>query len=295
MAPKVEGAWNLHNLTIDKPLDFFVLFSSVASLLGSPGQSNYAAANTFLDTLAHYRRAQDLPALSINWGPWSEVGLAARQTNGGKRLTFQELKGITPSQGLALLGRLLYQEIAQIGVIPFNMRQWRQYYSTVADSPLLAQQLEQEQMSSARPVNGLMRENLLAAKVPQRRVLLETYLREQAAQVLWLSLSQVDPGIPLSSLGVDSLMALELRNRLERDLGLTLSATLIWNYPTINNLVPYLADQMAIPLADELPSSPVSQEDDVEQIRFLTKLEQISEEEAEALLTKKLERLSKKV
>ncbi|WP_134903006.1 KR domain-containing protein, partial [Paenibacillus polymyxa] len=78
LSPKVNGAWNLHRMTEGRPIDFFILFSSVASVFGSPGQGAYATGNAFLDSLAHYRLSRGLPALSINWGPWSEVGMAAR-------------------------------------------------------------------------------------------------------------------------------------------------------------------------------------------------------------------------
>src|SRR5262249_23185671 len=95
MAPKFEGAWNLHSLTLNRPLAFFVLFSSIASVLGSPGQGPYAAANAFLDALSHHRRALGLPALTINWGPWGDVGMAAR-ANRGRRLTMRGIDAIPP-------------------------------------------------------------------------------------------------------------------------------------------------------------------------------------------------------
>ncbi len=124
LAPKVMGAWNLHMLTADQPLDFFILFSSVAAFLGTPGQANYAAGNAFLDALARYRQAQNLPALSINWGPWSEIGLAAKETVRGERLTQQGLKSISPSQGLDPMSLLMAQEYSNLGVMSLDTGKW---------------------------------------------------------------------------------------------------------------------------------------------------------------------------
>ena len=112
MAPKVGGAWNLHRLTLEDDLDFFVLFSSAASVLGSPGQGNYVAANAFLDALAHHRRALGMPALAINWGAWTEVGLATRSDR-VEHLTRQGIMPFTPEQGLRLMERMLERDLAQ--------------------------------------------------------------------------------------------------------------------------------------------------------------------------------------
>jgi hypothetical protein len=123
-APKVDGTWNLHNLTINLPLDFFVLFSSAVSVLGSPGQGNYAAASSFVDAMAYLRRNLGLPAISINWGPWSEVGLAAEAT---ERLsehnasTQHLIKVIKIYRGLAILEQLLRNN-SQVMVLPFDLR-----------------------------------------------------------------------------------------------------------------------------------------------------------------------------
>lgn len=248
-APKLKGAWNLHTLTQDAPLDFFILFSSVTALLGSPGQGNYVAANAFLDALAHHRRAQGLPGLSIDWGPWAEVGLAAAQSNRGDRLASRGVGLIRPDQGIVALAKLLRQETAQVGVMPFDWQRWLEYVPAVDKTPFFNELRAGKGADRPKPGEGNIRDVMLAAEPGrQRRSLFEAHLRKHVAQVLRLAPARVPLNKPLKTLGFDSLMALELRNRLEASLGLNLSATLIFNYPTIEVLTPYLAEKMDISL-----------------------------------------------
>ena len=128
LRPKVEGAWNLHRLTGHLPLDFFVMFSSMASLFGSPGQSNHSAANAFLDALAHYRRSRGLAALSINWGPWSELGAAA-QLGVHNRLRGSGVGGITTAAGLQALERCLASRAVQLGIVDIDWQLFREQFA----------------------------------------------------------------------------------------------------------------------------------------------------------------------
>ncbi|HZN17328.1 MAG TPA: SDR family NAD(P)-dependent oxidoreductase, partial [Micromonosporaceae bacterium] len=247
--PKADGAWHLHAQTLgsaDAPeLDFFVLFSSVTSVLGSPGQGSYAAANAFLDALAHARRAAGLPALSINWGPWSAVGMAARIEQRGRE-ALRGLRAITPQQGVSVLGMLLGEDTAQVSVVPFNAAEWVAAYPESGRTNQLALL---DARAAEQPAPASVRAALLALEPGRRRrSALEAYVREQVSRVLRLAPSRVGLATPLRNLGFDSLMSLELRNRLEAGLQLSLSASLTWNYPTIEVLVPYLAERMEIPL-----------------------------------------------
>ena len=224
MAPKVDGAWNLHLLTKNKGLDFFVLFSSTAPILGAPGQGNYASANAFLDALAHLRQAQGLPGLSINWGPWSEVGMVAvAHDQDQRRLSDQGMDFISPAQGMQILSKLLHQAAPQMVVLPIDWAKFCKFFPAALEMRLITHLTRGvENPVGEETEYSLTRESLLAATPPERQQLLEIYLRDQVAKVLQLPAGSVDALQPLNKLGFDSLMALELLNRIETDLKITI-------------------------------------------------------------------------
>jgi NAD(P)-dependent dehydrogenase (short-subunit alcohol dehydrogenase family)/acyl carrier protein len=244
MAPKIAGGWNLHQATRDLPLDFFVMFSGAGTLLGSPGQGNYAAANAFLDGLARARCAEGLPAQSIAWGPWSDVGLAARADRGG-RIALRGVRSLTPSDGVEALGRVMRERATQIAVLPLDLRQCLQSYPVLAGSPLF-EVLARGVPDRATPAQATFRHTLSALPPAERHAALEHHLREHAASVLGLPVARIGLREPLNNLGFDSLMTLELRNRIESSLGLKLSATVVWNHPTIKALSEYLERKLEL-------------------------------------------------
>ncbi len=245
MAPKVDGAWNLHLLTQDRVLDFFVLFSSTASLIGPPGQGNYAAANAFLDALAHRRQAQGLPALSINWGPWAEVGMAAALgSRDQRRLSDQGMSFIPPAQGMQVLAQLLHQAPPQVGVLPIDWAKYCRFHSTALESPFLTDFMGgAESPADADTRQKLTLQAVLDADPSERQQLVETSLREMVARVLRLPVASVDVQQPLNNLGLDSLMALELFNRIERTFSKTIRLGTTLQAPTVEQLVNILLNQ----------------------------------------------------
>jgi acyl transferase domain-containing protein len=296
MAPKVEGSWNLHALTKGMPLDFFVLFSSAASLLGSPGQGNYAAANAFLDGLAHYRRLQGLPALSINWGPWAEVGVAAALgSDGERRWTSLGLRLISPDQGTQALEQALRQDSVQVGVLAVNWTKFVESFpgrQTPAFFSDLARQSGHSTYGNAEPApqNDLLR-RLTEAAAGERQELLVAHIRAQAIRVLGLSSSHpLNPRQPLNELGLDSLMAGDLRNALAIAVKRPLPATLLFNYPTLEALSGYLGHILSLGSPAE---SGADSQKEAELTKTAAKIEQLSEDEAEALLAEKLAAMSR--
>jgi acyl carrier protein len=288
---KIAGAWNLHVLTRGQPLDFFVMYSSASSMLGSPGQGNYAAANAFLDVLAHYRRAEGLPALSINWGPWADVGLAAAQANRGERLALTGVGSIAPAQGMEILGHLLRGRRTQVGVLPLNLRQWRQSNPQLAETPLLSEILQHEGEPEEAPTRSNdMLASLVAAAPSERLALLEAHLQEQMSRVVRLPAAQIEPLTSFKNLGLDSLMALELRNRLEASLGLTLPVTMVFGYPTVTALAAHLMTRLQIPVAVGPESPPLTQPAaQPPQAPALERISQLSDEEVDRLFAARMQ------
>jgi epothilone polyketide synthase D len=253
MAGKAGGALALDMHVAELDLDFLVYYSSAAGILGNPGQGNYAAANTVLDALASSQRARDIPAISIDWGPWSEVGLAAAEDVRGARIAAQGLKPVSPAEGAELLVRVLQKDPAQVAAMRFDAEQWRQSHPAAANSRLLANLTEGS--AGMRQDRGDFVAMLRSLSGGDSRAALITWLREQVAAVLRMEVSRIPEDKPLRSLGLDSLMALELRNRLERNLRVKLSATMVWNYPTLLALAAHLETR----LVAEPPAAPKSQ------------------------------------
>jgi acyl transferase domain-containing protein/acyl carrier protein len=302
MAPKVAGSWNLHVATRERTLDFFVLFSGAGTLLGSPGQGNYAAANAFLDALAQARHAEGLPAQSIAWGPWSDVGLAATAARGG-RLALSGVGSLAPREALAALERVMKDPAPQLAVVPLDLKACFEAFPALANSPFLstlARDAGEASVASTPKGDAPFRRTLLDAPDARRPTLIETHLREQAARVLGLAPGRIDPRKPLGSLGFDSLMTLELRNRLEASLGLKLSATVVWNHPTIAALSEHLLRRIDIDTATPPPppSAPPDRPDERPApdatADAVAVVEALTEEQAAAALAEKLTALDQR-
>jgi acyl transferase domain-containing protein/acyl-CoA synthetase (AMP-forming)/AMP-acid ligase II/acyl carrier protein len=244
MAPKVQGAWNMHRLTLDAKLDFFVLFSSAASVLGLPGAANYGAANAFLDALAWHRRGEGRPALSINWGPWAGLGFFTRSEL-NRHFTDYGVAAVPAPDCLRALSSLLRRTATQATVLDIDWERW----CTGKRRPLLQDLRHTPETSpvdrTARgPGDGLY-DALQNTAPQQRRQLLETYLRDLTATKLGLSPSSLNIETPLSQLGVDSLITLELRIQIEHDLGIVVPVARLMDGPTVAGVSGWLTEQLA--------------------------------------------------
>jgi myxalamid-type polyketide synthase MxaB len=241
--PKVIGAWNLHLITADEPLEFFVLFSAAASLFGGVGVGNYVAANAFVDALAHHRKLRGLPGVSINWGPWAGTGMA-EAVDDTRRAQWAAwgLDVLNPETALAAMDYILeVHPDSQIGVFQADWTKVRALSEQTGQPAFLARVLRTE--TSPRPGRDHnFRQQLEAARPLDRRALLTSHVRSLVARVLGLNNGDsLNPRQGLFEAGMDSLASMELRNELQASLGCTLSSTLVFMYPNVESLVNHLA------------------------------------------------------
>ena len=259
LSPKLAGAWNLHTLTQTCELDFFILFSSAAALLGSPGQANHATANAFLDGLARYRHQLGLPALSLNWGAWSSVGSALKYQQQGTLEHFPGVDTISPEDGITQLEKVLTVAVPQVGVVPIN---WSQFLTqpAVKNQTVFKSHVSQlsklPHTSSRVAATASILTDLAAAEGDKKQPLLDSYVCDQICQTLGFSPNELNRDMGFFDLGMDSLTALELKNSLQTDLGLSLPSTLAFDYPTVDALIAYLATQLIDEAATEISTEP---------------------------------------
>nr|WP_239161060.1 type I polyketide synthase [Virgisporangium ochraceum] len=255
LRPKVDAALNLHELTADLPLAAFVLFSSAAGTFGRPGQANYAAANAFLDALAQHRRAAGLPAVSLGWGLWAEdSGMTGALADGDReRMSRAGAVALSSEEGLALFDTALGLDAPTLVPIKLDLAGLR---AQVGDGPVPPLLRGLIRVATRRgPAPGAAEASALAQRLrgldeaERERVLLEVVRTHAAAVLGHAGPNAVEPDRGLLELGIDSLTAVELRNRLAAVTGLRLPATLIFDYPSANKLAGYLAGALE---ADEV-------------------------------------------
>ncbi len=246
LRPKILGAWHLHRATLERDLDLFVLFSSRVGVMGNPGQANHAMANAFLDQLAGHRRALGLPGQAIAWGAWSEIGEAAEQKD---RIESQRAalggRWFTPQQGLRALDRLARQDGTHAVVMAMD---WSVFEEAAESRPPLLEDLvstAQEATEEPRDSSDGILARLQNTPSAERENTLVSFLQQEVQSVLRLS-SAPAPSVGFFDLGMDSLMAVELRNRLNRALAGTYTApnTLVFDYPDIGSLAAHLMDEV---------------------------------------------------
>ena len=242
LEPKTTGAWHLHELTRDLDLDLFVLFSSAASLVGTAGQASYAAANAYLDGLADLRRKDGLPVTTINWGPWEGTGMT-RDERAADRLRRQGLRAIPPDEAGALLDRILRRDVHRVGVIPTT--------EPAADS-MLARYLapdpggERAPRAIPRSIPPLSKAEARALPAEKLRAHIEGYVTDAICGIVEVDPGSVDPGQTWRSLGVDSLMAVELRNRIEAGLHVSVPVETLQSATAISQTIDSLLEGLKL-------------------------------------------------
>jgi acyl carrier protein len=241
IAPKALGAWLLHEGTRDIALDCFVMFSSISSIFGNPAQGNYAAANAFLDSLAHHRQALGLPALTINWGVLGGEGYVARNERVAEFLAKQGISELSPGEVLAIVESSLRAGSAQVAAIRVDWAKWKTFFRGMQGNPLLERIFAAVKDQDSAGVVSDWRNKIESAAPAEKETVIAHAVREVVGSVLRVKPETLRNDQPLTDLGLDSLMGVEIENSLEAAIGVALPPTSLMRARTIGQIATLIA------------------------------------------------------
>ncbi|MDG4765029.1 type I polyketide synthase [Solwaraspora sp. WMMD406] len=266
LAPKVYGTWLLHRAAAAVPtLGFFVAYSSVASIIGAAGQSNYAAGNAYMDGLMRWRVAQGRPGLSVNWGPWAEIGMAAELTAAQIRsIEDRGVKFVKPSDATRALVKVIGRGVPQSIISEFD---WDRF---VSGQPVTDALYRQVLSHDAGPVQKVDMDELMRLNRTDRDAAIRTILRSKVASVLHFdSVDDIEVDARFVELGLDSLAAVELKNALESVFQVPLPTSILFDYPAVGSLAAFIGEQLAPAGADDAATVEQKADDDQSDVRGL--------------------------
>ena len=246
MGPKAAGAWHLHELTSEDPIEHMMYFSSISSWVGNAGQGNYVAANAFLDQLAHLRRAQGLPALSVNWGVIGRVGVAARDAGLTGHLESLGLHPLAPEDALEVLGACLNVDVPELGIMDVNWRTFADVAPAWSREGRLAEVLVSADQTDATADGRLrlLQTTYESLDSEARRAHVEACLLQATAAAMRVADDAIDPTVPLGDLGMDSLLAMEIASAAEPAIGVKILAMELASGPATRELALRIAERI---------------------------------------------------
>jgi acyl transferase domain-containing protein/surfactin synthase thioesterase subunit len=242
--PKVKGAWNLHLLTQNRDLDCFIMFSSASTLIGLSGQGSYVAANAFLDTLAHNRRRMGLPGMSINWGVMKDVGMVANEAELEKYARAEGFEPVTMQDAMEVFHAIYDSEHTQIGIVKIHAESMANYYSELGQTRYFNGLLVKETKTQSKE-NSFLESFGTLNTIEDKIAALEQLVTQHVSKIVKTPVARIKSTMTFKSMGVDSLMAIQLRNLLEKSLTIKLSVAMFWAHPSIHEYATFLGNMVA--------------------------------------------------
>jgi acyl carrier protein len=260
IGPKALGAWWLHQATRKMALDCFVLFSSMSSIFGNPAQGNYSAANAFLDSFAYHRRALGFPALTINWGVLGGEGYVARNGRVAEFLAKQGTTELSPAEVISILESSLRAGTAQVAAIRVDWAKWGTFFRGLQESRLFKRVFASIQSQETNGVTSDWRIKIEAAAAAEKEAVIAQAVREVVGAVLRVKPDTLRDDQPLTDLGLDSLMGVEIENSLEVALGVALPPTSLMRARTIGQIATLIAGHVGGAASTKSSTEPTSLE-----------------------------------